>query len=127
MGKDTPFITEGDGEADVEISLIDACGIEYEDYAKDESILTKEILNFNNLLEIVQHMNHHVAYLIFGTLILKTGSKLSDDLRKKLIEAADWKNDRETYIQKNTDDEEFLELRKEILLYFLEKVKNYNS
>ncbi len=43
MGKDTPFITEGDGKADVEISLIEAYGIKYEDYVEDDSILTKEI------------------------------------------------------------------------------------
>lgn len=39
MGKDTPFITEGDDKADVEISLIEACRIKYEDYVEDNSIL----------------------------------------------------------------------------------------
>ena len=32
MGKDTPFIIEGDGEVDIEISLIKACGIDYNYY-----------------------------------------------------------------------------------------------
>jgi hypothetical protein len=126
MGKDTPFITEGDGEADVEISLIEACGLEYEKYAKNDSILTRSILesNFNELVEIVKSMNHHVAYLILGTLILKTGSKLPDDLKKKLLEAADWENERKLWKYASKG---FLELRKEVLIDFQEKVKNHKA
>jgi len=124
MGKDTPFIMEGDDEADIEISLIKACGINYENYAEDESILTREIFeaHFDILLEKVNRMNHYIGYLIFGSLILKTGSKLPEELREKIFEAADWKNDRKDW---RDASEDFLELRKEILIDFQEKIKNH--
>ena len=124
MGKDTPFIMEGDDEADIEISLIKTCGINYGDYAKDESLLTREIFedHFDIILKEVREMGHYIGYLIMGCLILKTGSKLPDDLRKKLIDSADWKLDRKDW---RGADEEFLELRKEILLDFQDKIRNH--
>lgn len=127
MGKDTPYITEGDGEADIESSLIRACGINNEDYAEDESILTREVLesHLNELLRIVHKINDHVAYLILGVLILNTGSEMPEDFRDILNESADCKIDREKYIGKITEDEEFFELRKNILIDFQEKVRNY--
>jgi hypothetical protein len=126
MGKDTPFIMEGDGEVDIQISLVKACGLDYIKYAKNNSLLTREILemHFDELLEIVERMNHHVAYLILGVLILKTGSKMPDLLREKLIESADWRRERELW---KYADEEFLKERKEILLDFQEKIKNHKS
>ena len=128
MGKDTPFITEGDGKADVEISLIEAYGIKYEDYVEDNSILTKEIFeaHLNELLDLVNKVNHYVAYLILGVLILKTGTNLTEDLREKLIKAAAWENNRKDWKLEDTDeDREFLDLRKEILLDFQEKIRNH--
>lgn len=127
MGKDTPFIMEGDGEADVEISLVESCGLNYEKYINNKEILTKSLLesHLDELIKIVDNMNHHVAYLILGVLILKTGSQISDNLREKIIKAADWKYDQDNYILKNTDDKEFLELRKKILINFQELIQNY--
>lgn len=128
MGKDTPFITEGDGEADVEVSLIEACGIKYEDYVEDNSILTKKIFeaHLNELLDLVKRVNHYVGYLILGVLILKTGSNLTEDLREKLIKAADWENDRKDWKLEDTEeDREFLDLRKDILLDFQIKIRNH--
>ena len=129
MGKDTPFIAEGDGETDVEISLIEACGLKYEEYVNNKTILTKELieLHLDELIDIVDRMNHHVAYLIFGILILTTGSRISDSLRQKIIDVADWKYDQENYMLKNTNDKDFLELRKEILIDFQEQVRNYKE
>jgi hypothetical protein len=129
MGKDTPFIAEGDGETDVEISLIEACGLKYEEYVNNKTILTKELieLHLDELIDIVDRMNHHVEYLIFGILILTTGSRISDSLRQKIIDAADWKYDQENYMLKNTNDKDFLELRKEILIDFQEQVRNYKE
>ena len=129
MGKDTPFITEGDGESDIESSLIRACGFNVEDYAEDKSILTKKVLenHFDKLLRIVHSINDHIAYLILGVLILNTGSAMPEDFRDLLVESADWKTDREKYIGKITDDKEFLELRKDILTNFQGKVRNYKT
>ncbi|MFW9864595.1 MAG: hypothetical protein ACFFEN_00720 [Candidatus Thorarchaeota archaeon] len=86
---------EGDGEADVLISLIEDCGIGYEDYAKDKTVLTREILerHFDELLETVSSIKLHVAFLILGVLILNTGSKMPVDPREKLIVSAYWQND----------------------------------
>ena len=128
MGKDTPFISEGDDEVDIEISLVKACGIKYEDYVDDKSLLSKEIFeaHFDKLLEKVNRMDHYIAYLILGYLILKTGSNLPDDLREKIIEAGDWENDRKDWKMEDTDeDREFLDDRKEILLDFQEKIRNH--
>ncbi len=74
------------------------------------------------MLEKVNRMNHYIGYLIFGSLILKTGSKLPEKLREKIFEAADWKNDRKDW---RDASEDFLELRKEILIDFQEKIKNH--
>ena len=82
--------------------------------------------HLNELLDLVNKVNHYVAYLILGVLILKTGTNLTEDLREKLIKAAAWENNRKDWKLKDTDeDREFLDLRKEILLDFQEKIRNH--
>lgn len=122
MGKDTPWITEGDGEADIQIDLIEVCGIEYEDYAENESILTKEIFekHFSQILKLIN--SDYLSLLIFGALILRTGSFLPDKVRKKIIEAADWKNEKERW---KYADAEFIKSRKETLIDFRQKIINH--
>ncbi len=82
--------------------------------------------HFDKLLEKVNWMDHYIAYLVLGYLILKTGSNLPDDLREKIIDAGDWENDRKEWKMEDTDeDREFLDDRKEILLDFQEKIRNH--
>ena len=121
MGKDTPLIMEGDGEADIQIDMIQICGIEYEDYAENESILTKEIFE-KHFYQILRLYSDYPSLLIFGALILRTGSFLPDKVRKKIIEAADWKNERERWKYANA---EFIKFRKEILIDFRQKIINH--
>lgn len=122
MGKDTPWITEGDGEADIQIDLVEVCGIEYEDYAENESILTKEIFeeHFPQILRLIN--SDYLSLLIFGALILRTGSFLPNKVRKKIIEATDWKNEKERW---KYADAEFIKSRKEILIDFRQKIINH--
>ena len=122
MGKDTPWITEGDGEADIQIDLVEVCGIGYEAFAEDESILTKEIFekHFPQILRLIN--SDYLSLLIFGALILRTGSFLPDKVRKKIMEAADWKNEKERW---KYADAEFIKSRKEILIDFRQKISNH--
>jgi len=122
LGKDTPWIMEGDGEADIQIDMIEMCGIKYEDFAENESILTKEIFekHFYQILRLTN--SDYLSLLIFGALILRTGSFLPNEVREKIVKAADWENEKERW---KYADAEFIKFRKEILIDFRQKIINH--
>jgi len=120
--KELPDILDGDDEADIEIEIVEKCGLEYGDYAKDTSLLTKEIFesHFDKVLDLIHYYSGSVGYLVLGAFILNTGSRLPDDVKILILDAID--ND--PYIGRS---EEYQKAREEVLDDFREKVTNYQS
>ncbi|MFX1572983.1 MAG: hypothetical protein ACFFB0_09555 [Promethearchaeota archaeon] len=131
MGKDTPFIMEGDDEFDIEMTIYRIIGYEYPEYDDDapEPIPPRELLE-NQLLNPKSKLQNllskceigYLEFLIIGGLVLKTGAEMPEELKEKILKTAECKNEKSRWKYAN---EEFLELRKEILIDFQEKIKNH--
>lgn len=135
MGKDTPYILEGDDEADVKIDILEICGYEISEdpyiYLDDDG---PELLPTRKMLEkqlksnsrLMRHLDicevGYLEYLILGAFILQTGAKLPDDLREKILKTADWKT--EEWRWKDAT-ESFKNERRKVLRDFQNKIQNH--
>ena len=123
MGKDTPDIMEGDGEADIITSIIELLGLDFWDYMNDKSILSREYLeqNIDKVLKVAKDPSKSPGYYqILGYYILKTGASISDDLRNKIAEVSQWKYEETIYPSKEIEEE-----RKIILKDLRDKIINH--
>ncbi len=96
MAKLTAEILEGDEESDLASFFIKACGLNYRDFLDDDRILTKDIFekNFKNIMQVVERRSsRRKTYLILGYFILLTGARLPNDLKVKIIDAANWEHE----------------------------------
>ncbi len=120
--KELPDILDGDDEADMEIETVIKCGLDYSDYAKNTSLLTKELFesHFNEVLELVHYWSSSIGYLVLGAFILNTGSRLPDDVKVLILDAID----KDPYIGRS---DKYQKARKEVLEDFRNKVTNYDS
>ncbi|MFX1281323.1 MAG: hypothetical protein ACFFA3_18370 [Promethearchaeota archaeon] len=131
MGKDTPFVMEGDDEFDVELTIYKLIGYKYPDYKDDapESLPPRELLE-KHLLDPSSKLRKllddckigYLEFLILGGLILKTGATLPEKLKEKILKTAQWKIEKDRW--KYTDNE-FKKLRKDFLEDFREKIENH--
>ena len=91
-------ILDDDEEADIASFMLNACGLESQDFYFNERILTKENFekNYNVLEKMVKGRSFRRApYFVIGYFALLTGGKISEKLRHKILEAADWKHEEE--------------------------------
>lgn len=87
--KETPYFFEGDDEWDTEVAIIEKCRINFIEYSKDPSLLTREIFeaNLDKILEII-HPDDSIAHYILGFLILKLEAKAPDNLLDRIANLA---------------------------------------
>lgn len=75
------------------------------------------------LIEKEPPFDPYSDYLTLGSLILKTGATIPEDLRGKIIEIADWEE--ELKKRWTLADEDLLSSRKRILITFQNTIRNY--
>lgn len=124
MTINSPNIMAGDEQWDIEYKFIKICGLNIKEYMENEKILNKNIFekNFKNLIEFVESEKSHIAYQVLGVFILKTGSKLTNYLRKRIIESTRWIYDKE-----NEWPHKWLKLRKFYLYDLRKKIMNHKE
>ncbi len=89
-------ILDDDEEADIASFMLNACGLESQDFYFNERILTKENFekNYNALEKMLEGRSFRRApYFVIGYFALLTGAKISKTLRQDILEAADWKHE----------------------------------
>lgn len=94
-------ILEDDEEADIAGLMLSACGIETRDFYLNEKILTRENFerNYKFLVKMIHgRKNRSAPYFVFGYLLLLTGSKLSNDLRKRILEISKWEKEKKLWL-----------------------------
>lgn len=89
-------ILDDDGEADIAGFMLEACGIFSPDFYLNERIFTRE--NFEKNYDVLEKMvqvrhPHREAYFVIGYFALLTGVKISEKLRKGILEAAKWEHE----------------------------------
>lgn len=135
MGKDGPYILEGDDEADIITEILEICGFEfsedpyvYLDNDGPDLLPTKEMLEkqLEPNSRLMRHLDTcevgYLEYLILGAFILQTGIKLPEALKEKILKTADWKT--EEWRWKDAS-ESFKEERKKVLKDFQEKIRSH--
>ena len=123
MGKNTPYIMEGDGESDIEYHIIDLLGLDWYSYLNDETILNSEVLELNmeKILNIVNDPSEDSGYFqILGYFILKTGATISNELKNKIAEATKWEYEKTIYPNKEMEEE-----RKAVLKDLRDKILDH--
>jgi len=114
-------ILEDDEEADIATLMLNACGLESHDFFFHERNLTRENFekNYDTLLNMVRNRSFRRApYFVFGYFTLLTGARISEKIRREILEVADWKHE-EGYWH----DEEFAVKRRAYLEDFREKIR----
>lgn len=117
MGKQSAEIKEGDDESDIASFFADVCGVD------SEFDITRELWekNLDKLVDIVNERSiRNTTYLIFGYFTLKLGATLPPHIRPKLLEAANWENDRYDWFE-----EKYAALRRFYLKDFQQKIRDY--
>jgi hypothetical protein len=117
MGKQGAEIMEGDDEYDIASFFMDVCGVD------SEFDITRELWeeNLDQIVDIVKENSfRNVVYLIFGYFTLKLGATLPPYLRPKMLEAANWENEKDCWPEK-----EYALMRRFYLKDFQQKVRNY--
>ncbi len=88
MARSSARILDDDEELDLLDFMLEACGIDSTDFSYDERVLTKENIekNFDVLLKMVENRSfQRASYFVIGYLILITGIRISDTLRKNIL------------------------------------------
>lgn len=127
-------ILDDDEEADTAGFMLEACGIFSPDFYKNERILTKE--NFEKNYDVLEKMvqvrqpkgimmkdnPRRASYFVIGYFALLTGGRISESLRKSILEAAKWEHE-EGYWK----DEGFSLKRRIYLEDFQEKIQIHQA
>jgi len=125
MARDGVEILEDDEEADIASFMLNACGLESRDFYLNEKILTRENFekNYKVLVKMVEGRSFRRApYFVWGYFALLTGTKISEKLRREILEVAKW--DHEVGYWR---DEEFAIKRKAYLKDFREKIRIHKT
>lgn len=122
MGKSLPIIVEGDDEWDILLLIVEACGLDYREFLKNKALLTQDIFesHYKDIMKIVDHYSFsHNTYLIIGYLILRTGARLSNELREKIIDATNFDKYEKDYWMNNRHERKFFltDLREKISVH----------
>ena len=92
----SPTIIAGDEQQDIEIEVVEICGIELRDYLLDDRKLSREIFegHFEEILKYIDTRESYIAYQVLGYFILITGSNLPSHLRNRIVESTKWEYDK---------------------------------
>jgi len=130
MTTDDASILGGSVQRDIESHIVHACSIDYEEYLKykddpRKNPLTQTLFekNFKYIIKIIDtyEEDNWVAYQVLGYLILRTGSKLSKSIKKKILFRTDFKKEDNFWL------EEFIELRKFYLNDLRNSISNHEN
>ncbi|MFX0060273.1 MAG: hypothetical protein ACFE8J_18405 [Candidatus Heimdallarchaeota archaeon] len=121
-------------------SIIGKCGLKFERYLEDSSILTKEILesHFNDILK--EAKKDGLEYLVLGALIIETGSILPEQIKNRILEISNidfekkWRwqwfeeKDKQIYSKRTLESRrKFLKERDALLKTYHNMIQNYQS
>lgn len=130
--KETPYILDGDDEADVQIKILEICGFEFPEdpynngpeLFPSRKMLESQLNNPNSkLMKLLNNCKiGYLEYLILGAFILKAGATLPEGIKEKILKTADWETDKGRWDHCSKD---FKSERKRILEDFQYKVKNH--
>ena len=123
-------ILDDDEEADVTANMLEACGLDSDDFYSNEGILTKE--NFEKNLDVLAKMAevrqpedlqevhgfNRASFFVLGYFALLTGARIPESLRKGILEATKWE-----YEEGKWGDEGFALKRKVFIEDFREKIR----
>ncbi len=125
MARSSARILDDDEELDLLDFMLEACAIELEDFLFNERVLTKENLekNFNVLLKMARNRSsRRASYFVIGYLILITGIRISDTLRKDILHNTQFSAEEGYWFDKKAEIE-----RKVYLRDFQEKIQANES
>ena len=113
--------------------IIEICGLDFDEFIEDETLLTKEILedHYHEILMIDPYDQDNPKYLkllyimVLGALILKTGSRLPNDLQKKINNIDIW--DIELKQRWKRPNDHYLENKINALTEFQEMIRNHKN
>ena len=123
MARGSAQILDDDEELDLISFMLDACGIDDGDFFEDERILTRGNLekNLKFLMKMVEsRSSRRAAYFVIGYLILVTGSRMSEDLRYKILNNTKWEHEVGYWFRQEDEVE-----RKIYLNDFHEKIRSH--
>lgn len=103
--------------------MLNACGLELNDFLLNERILTRENFekNFNMLRKMVEGRRPRRAPLfVLGYFTLITGAKIPEEIKRKILEAAKWEHEEGYWL-----DDGFALKRKIYLNDFRRKIHNH--
>ncbi|MBY8984138.1 MAG: leucine-rich repeat domain-containing protein [Candidatus Lokiarchaeota archaeon] len=105
MARGSVAILDDDAESDVAAFMLEACGIDTIDFYGNERVLTRKNFekNYNVLEKMVQvrqiedpqfiygiNESSRAPYFVIGYFALLTGARISERLRRGILEAAKW-------------------------------------
>ena len=125
MARGSAKILDDDEEIDIVAFMLQAIGLDSDDFSDDERILTQENVekNFHILRKMVDNRSFGRApYFALGYLILVSGAQLPEDLRDEILDAARWEHEEGMWL-----DEGFVAERKIYLEDFREKIRIHQS
>ncbi|HDZ18123.1 hypothetical protein LCGC14_1110490 [marine sediment metagenome] len=125
MARTDVEILDDDEEADEAGFMLEACGIFSPDFYRNERIFTRENFekNYDVLEKMVQarHPNR-ASYFVIGYFALLTGAEISENLRRNILEAANWEHEEGYWT-----DEGFALKRRMYLEDFQEKIQIHKA
>lgn len=113
--------------------IIQICGLDFEQFIEDETLLTKELLesHYDDVLLKYPYDKENPEYfkilypIVLGAVILKIGARLPEDLREIIVNLNLW----ELELKKRwrSVDDEFLNKRRKILKHLEGKIRDHTS
>ncbi len=100
MGRDDIDIFMDDDSADLKAFMLEALGIDEDDFDNDERILTKEHIEdhwdiLTKMVEVRSHRNS--SFFVLGYFVLITGAGIPDDWKELILERTHWKHELGVY------------------------------
>ena len=139
MGKCSPMILDGDGEADCLSHINKLIGYDTPDYTElsdDEmewedlryqkifpprELLEKNLMQNSKLLDRIQNWTENtLEFLVLGGIVVITGAKMPEDVKLKILTAIEW-----SIVHEKWNSEKFARERKKALLDLKYHITNY--
>ena len=113
--------------------IIEICGLDFDEFIDDETLLTKELLEnrYDDILRDIPQNEENLSYvnllyiMVLGALILQTGARLPFDLQKKISDIDIW--DIELKQRWKRPNEYYLENKIKARTEFQEMIRNHES
>lgn len=113
--------------------IIEICGLDFDEFIEDKTLLTKDLLesHYDRMLMKDPYDKENPRYfrilyfIVLGALILQTGARLPIDLQKKLSDIDIW--DIELKQRWKRPNENYLEGKVNALIEFQEMIRNHGS